>query len=85
MATGSFVPVPDGPVGPLRQMTEEEAFNAMRMLLERYWRDSPELPLTTIVSGLDSVEYGYTSDPACFHEWRECVQTVLGQRAEAAE
>lgn len=71
----------------MKKLTEDQAFAAMRLFLERNWERSKEIDVAQILSEIstDTWSDGQTADPAVAAEWHECVELILSGKLEAAE
>ncbi len=71
----------------MTKLTEEQAYQAMRLFLERNWRRSESMDVAQLLSDTDTEIWadGGSGDPAAKAEWHECVQEVLEGKRAAAE
>ncbi len=71
----------------MRNLSEKEAFAAMRLFLERNWQRCGDIEVAQVLSDTDPDIWtdGETGDPGAFSEWRECVAEIVNRRLEAAE
>lgn len=59
------------------KISNEEAFKAMELFLEIYYKYTNSDDIGTLLSGMQLLEDGITADPAMWEEWLECIKKVV--------
>lgn len=59
----------------MADLTEREAFDAMRLFLQEYYERAGE-DLVTLLAGMEIESDGGTSDPAAWDDWERCVRAA---------
>jgi hypothetical protein len=57
-------------------MTEQQAFKAMILFLERHFNRTQSDDMAALLGELQLLDDGLTADPAAWQEWMECVETI---------
>jgi hypothetical protein len=57
-------------------LTEEEAFDAMYLFLEKYYARTKSDDIGSLLGDLMHGIYGATADPAAWYIWQECLEKV---------
>ena len=57
-------------------VSEQEAFEAMILLLEEYYNKTNSDDLGAFLGDLSHPEYGETADDAAWYDWQECLHQV---------
>lgn len=58
-------------------LTEEQAFVAMFIFLERYYELTSAEPIGDLLGGMQTLADGGTADPAAWNDWCDCVKHVV--------
>lgn len=59
------------------KLTSLQAFNAMKLFLEKYYEETSSDDVASLLSELQFLEDGSTADPAAWESWDESVQKAL--------
>jgi hypothetical protein len=69
-------PVLRSPTDPSRfQLTEQEAFEAMRCFLDQFLKSAGN-DMYTLLADISILSDGATLDTAAWHDWLKCVESV---------
>lgn len=69
----------------MKKLTEQQAFDAMRLFVERHYRRTGSDDFGAFLGDLEALRDGTALDPAAREEWRECVAEVISNKVAAAE
>lgn len=64
------------------KLTILQAYNAMRLFLERYYTQTSSDDVGALLSDLLFLEDGSTADPAAWNDWLESVNKALGENEQ---
>jgi len=64
------------------KLTNLQAFNAMRLFLEKYYEQTSSDDVGALLSDMLFLEDGGTADPAAWNDWIECVDKALEEKEE---
>jgi hypothetical protein len=60
------------------QMTDQQAFEAMRLFLEHFYSQAGN-DMETLLTDISVRADGGTLDPAAWHDWLRCVRAATGE------
>ena len=65
-----------------RNLSEREAFDAMRQFLQAYWERMNQSLVADVLSDTQPAFFAdtVTADPAAWDDWMKCVELVLAER-----
>ncbi len=58
------------------RLTNEEAFNSMRLFLEEYYKRTSSDDIGSLLGDLILLADQTTADPAAWEDWMDCVKKV---------
>lgn len=58
------------------KLTTLEAFNAMRLFLEKFYEETVSDDIGSLLGELEFLEDGGTADPAAWYSWEKCVNKI---------
>jgi len=56
-----------------KTLTQEQAFRAMFLFLDRYWSEFRTATLADVLSDVQPASNGVSSDPAAWNDWLDAV------------
>lgn len=63
-----------------KKMTEMDAFQAMQLFLEEYYKRTGSDDIGSLLGDLILLSDCKTADPAAWHDWMQCVDKIMHKK-----